>query len=453
MSELPQGWIECNIQDYAFVSNTKGVENKTPYLEIGDVNIANKNYRIKDKPSVKGCKKADKDDVLISRVRPTRGAVCIIKEDSIEVSSAFTILKQIAEVDKSFLFYQLAWNEKFLNYLGSNCTGTMYPTVSEEIIKEFIISIAPPNEQRRIVEKLDKLLARVEEAKTRLEKIPVIIKRFRQSVLNAAVTGELTKDWRKNEDLRDWTTLPFEKIMRDDPQNGLYKSQEYYGEGTLILRIDNFYDGKIKDWSELKRLKLSKSEVKSYSLDNEDIVVNRVNSMPFLGKSALVRNLSEICVFESNMMRIKLNLEKSFPEYVIRYLNSIPGLIELRKNAKHAVNQSSINQQDVKATLINLPPIEEQKEIVKRIEALFKKADEIEERYKKAKAFVDKLTQSILAKAFRGELVSQDPNDEPVVKLLERIREEKKNSELKAKKKKIMDDIHKTHKKALRKLS
>lgn len=128
------------------------------------------------------------------------------------------------------------------------------------------------------------------------------------------------------------------------------------------------------------------------------------------------------------MMRIKLNFDKAYPEYVINYLNSIPGLIELRKNAKHAVNQSSINQQDVKAAIINLPPFEEQNEIVKRVEALFKKADEIEERYKKANAYVDKLTQSILAKAFRCELVPQDPNDESAEKLLERVRAGRKNS-------------------------
>ena len=73
-------------------------------------------------------------------------------------------------------------------------------------------------------------------------------------------------------------------------------------------------------------------------------------------------------------------------------------------------------------------PLIEQQEIVRRVEALFKKADEIEARYKKAKTFVDKLTQSILAKAFRGELVPQDPNDEPASKLLERIKSERQGS-------------------------
>ena len=85
---------------------------------------------------------------------------------------------------------------------------------------------------------------------------------------------------------------------------------------------------------------------------------------------------------------------------------------------------------------IPLPPIDEQKEIVRRVETLFRKADEIEERYKKAKVFVDKITQSILAKAFRGELVPQDPDDESASVLLEKIRAEKTKHETKGREKK-----------------
>jgi type I restriction enzyme, S subunit len=99
----------------------------------------------------------------------------------------------------------------------------------------------------------------------------------------------------------------------------------------------------------------------------------------------------------------------------------LSGLEELRKNAKHAVNHSSINQTDVSCSLFNLPPLPEQHEIVRRVEEIFALADQIEARYKKAKEHVDRLTQSILAKTFLGELVPQDPNDEPASELLKRI--------------------------------
>lgn len=131
--------------------------------------------------------------------------------------------------------------------------------------------------------------------------------------------------------------------------------------------------------------------------------------------------MPEPSVYESNMMRLRMEISQVIPEYAILYLCSAQGIEELRKNAKHAVNQSSINQEDVKAVLFVLPPLSEQQEIVRSVDSLFKIVDRIEERYKKSKAHIDKLTQSILAKAFRGELVPQDLNDEPASALLERI--------------------------------
>src|SRR3990172_12521563 len=100
--------------------------------------------------------------------------------------------------------------------------------------------------------------------------------------------------------------------------------------------------------------------------------------------------------------------------------------------AKQTVGMATISQPEISNLILPIPPLNEQYEIVRRLEALFKVADQIEERYKKAKAYVDKLTQSILAKAFRGELMPQDPNDEPASVLLERIREERAKKQVKS---------------------
>src|SRR5262249_49427048 len=115
-------------------------------------------------------------------------------------------------------------------------------------------------------------------------------------------------------------------------------------------------------------------------------------------------------------------LKKILPEYCIRFLSSPEGLAQLRQNAKHAVNQASINQTDVKSVMIPLPSLDEQHEIVRRVETLFAFADRLEARYNAARAQAERLTPALLAKAFRGELVPQDPNDEPASVLLERIR-------------------------------
>jgi type I restriction enzyme S subunit len=91
------------------------------------------------------------------------------------------------------------------------------------------------------------------------------------------------------------------------------------------------------------------------------------------------------------------------------------------RNINQGAAQPNLNTEIIKDIVTPLPPFEEQNEIVRRVEELFKFADAVEERYKKAKAHTDKLSQSILAKAFRGELVPQDPNDEPAADLLERV--------------------------------
>ena len=108
----------------------------------------------------------------------------------------------------------------------------------------------------------------------------------------------------------------------------------------------------------------------SSSIRWEICIRDSVNSMAYLGKSALIRELPEECVFESNMMRISLTTQKAIPEYIIKYLNSVIGVQELRKNAKQAVNQASINQQDVKNVAIKLPKLEEQAEIVRIVDDL-----------------------------------------------------------------------------------
>jgi type I restriction enzyme S subunit len=165
-----------------------------------------------------------------------------------------------------------------------------------------------------------------------------------------------------------------------------------------------------------------------------------VNSPKFLGKSALVRSVPEPTVFESNIMRCHPDESRLFPEFAVRFLSSLEGLEELRKNAKHAVNQSSINQRDVMDVSVPVPHLPEQHEIVRRVEALFKLADTIEARVAAATARADKITQAILAKAFRGELVPteaelarQEGRDyEPASALLARIRGARANTPAKA---------------------
>lgn len=222
-----------------------------------------------------------------------------------------------------------------------------------------------------------------------------------------------------------WRWLRLSDLLKNSPQNGLYKPVTDYGSGYQIIRIDNFYDGLVLDIGKLKRLRLSEDEVKTYGLNIGDLVVNRVNSIEYLGKSALMRKLDESTVFESNIMRCSLVDGGISKEFITLFLNSKLGRQELCKNAKHAVNQASINQTDVGNAFVPICSVEEQtyieRKVGNRIDSIEHVTFEIEQQLLKAET----LRQSILKKAFSGQLVPQDPNDEPASELLKRIRAEK----------------------------
>ena len=167
-----------------------------------------------------------------------------------------------------------------------------------------------------------------------------------------------------------WPISDLGSVLQNGPNNGLYKHKSAYGSGTPILRIDAFYDGAVRDLSALKRLRLdSEDELRRFALTPGDIVINRVNSPEYLGKSAIIPRLAEPTVFESNMMRFAVDTQRVLPEFVIALLQHSASRRHFHANAKHAINQSSINQQDVKSLRVTTPPLDLQHEFKRRVAA------------------------------------------------------------------------------------
>lgn len=310
--------------------------------------------------------------------------------------------------------------DTFIEYAVSNSKGINLPRVSESVVLDAKCPLPPIYEQHRIVDRIESLFAKLDEAKQKAQDALDSFETRKAAILHKAFTGELTAQWRKEHGvgMKSWENLRLENLIEGGPQNGLYKPQTAYGTGTKILRIDCFYEGAVLPWENLKRLALSKNEIEQYHLNINDIVINRVNSMAYLGKSALIRELPEECVFESNMMRITLNTRMVIPEYAIKYLNSVIGVQELRKNAKQAVNQASINQQDVKNVAIKLPKLDEQAEIVRILDDLLAKEQQAKEAAEGVLEQIDLIKKAILARAFRGELGTNDPSEESAQELI-----------------------------------
>ncbi len=200
--------------------------------------------------------------------------------------------------------------------------------------------------------------------------------------------------------------------------------QSAYGSGQPIIRIADFHDYESKGSNDLRRLRAPGEIVPLYSLKVGDILINRVNSAPDLGKSLVVESRHLPALFESNMMRFRLK-PVALPAFIDACLKSGPGRRELTKNAKWAVNQASINQQDVKDALLPLPPIEIQQAAIALLDRFLTIASDSETNINANLSRAKRLRGAVLMHAFEGKLVPQDPRDEPASAVLARIRKER----------------------------
>jgi type I restriction enzyme S subunit len=418
-SKLPKNWVETNILNFADFITEKGEIDQVPYLEIGDIDITSKKYLFKDKPSVKGCKKAKKNDILISKVRPNRGAVTIVREDALNVSSAFSLLRLNNIISAKLLFHYLAFNEDFHNYLFENCTGTMYPTVSENIIKDYNVNLPPLAEQNRIVAKLDALFTQLETIEASMAKVPLLLKDFRQQVLTQAVTGKLTEEWRKGKEL-EWDYELAKDCCEKVQSGGTPKGSNFNTSGIPFLKVYNIVNNKIdfeynpQYVSEL----IQNSQIKKSITYPGDVIMNIVG--PPLNKIAIIPNdYPEWNLNQAiSLFRTKKYLSNKFLYYFFCEGSSVKSLIN---ETKGVVGQVNISLSQCRDFSIPIPSEKEQQEIVSRVESLFAKADAIEKQYETLKAKIDSLPQAILHKAFKGELTEQLDTDGDARELLREI--------------------------------
>ena len=161
----------------------------------------------------------------------------------------------------------------------------------------------------------------------------------------------------------DWEVVRLRDCIGQGPTNGIYKPESEYGSGTWIIRIDDFIPGSLVSHRGFQRVRVTAEEVDRYSVKEGDILVNRVNSMSHIGKAVLVPQLDEPALYESNMMKLRMarSVHPKFSEIVL--LSHIARRHFLSR-AKKAVQQASINQQDVAGLPLPLPTTEEQRAIV-----------------------------------------------------------------------------------------
>jgi type I restriction enzyme S subunit len=468
VSELPSGWTIASLGEIATdcQQQVPASEATFKYIDIASVDRQTKTITKpqtvvgEDAPS-RARKLVRAGDVLVSMTRPNLNAVAMVPEnlDGQIASTGFDVLRSNG-IDPRWLFY-LVRTQSFVDRMSELVQGALYPAVRSKDIRGYEVPVAPLNEQKRIADKLDAVLARVDACHERLDRVPDILKRFRQSVLAAATSGKLTEEWREanpqlvdatelaaqihkaheeagghragnaappTDDVHDlskemfpqgWELLTLRDLVQPDRPitYGILKPGPDFDAGVPYVRVADFPNDKLNLTTIRKTSPAIDQEFKRSRLNDGDILlsirgtVGRLVVVPAQLTGANITQDSARLTIQSAVNR----------DYILWFLRS--ELAQARmKGAVKGVAVRGINIGDVRALQVPLPSRQEQEEIVRRVESLLAYADRLEARYTVAYAHVERLTPTLLAKAFRGELVPQDPSDEPAANLLERVR-------------------------------
>ena len=309
-------------------------------------------------------------------------------------------------LDRKFLLFGI---NGYLRAIQDATSSVTVGHLSSRDIQRIPFPFPSLNEQRRIVAKLERLLSRVDAAQDRLATIPHILKRFRQSVLAAACSGRLTADWRHKNRVRGaWPVRTLTELGA--VSGGITKSanRRMMELRKPYLRVANVYENRLA-LGEVLEIGLTEPEFRRTRLTKHDVLFVEGNgSLDQIGRVALWDGSIKDCVHQNHLIKFRTN-GLVLPPYVLLQMMSPAGRAQLVEKATSSAGLNTLSISKISAIRVPVPPKVEQQEIVRRVEALFKTADALEARYQKAKTHVDILKQSILAKAFRGELVPQDP--------------------------------------------
>lgn len=409
--DLPEGWAGPLVRDVLDVRYGKGLPERNRKDGIYAVYGSNGVVGHHDEPLTAG------PTIILGR-KGTVGRVHYSRQPCWPIDTTFFV-EEVPGLDMGFLYHALST-------LGLSVmdTSSAIPGLNRENVFAQVLPLAPLPEQQRIVVKVEVLLERVNAARARLARLPAILKRFRQSVLAAACSGQLTAGWR--ESVAPWQETTVSSVCEqivDCP----HSTPKWTETGEVCLRTTNFRPGRL-DLSEVRYVSRDtfKSRISRLEPAAGDVLYSREGGI--LGVACLFPAGLRACLGQRMMlMRAGPQLR---PTYLMYLLNSPRTQDEVR-GLTGGTASPHLNVGDVKEFIVPLPPLLEQDEIIRRVDALLALADGIEGYVRAATVRAARLPQAILARALHGELVhteaelaTKEGRDyEPASVLLERIQE------------------------------
>jgi len=413
--ELPPGWAVAPLGEITEINprHRKGLDDSMPvsFAPMAALSESKPEFKFFEERPLgkvrKGFTHFAEGDVLFAKITPCmengKGAVATGLRNGLGCGTTeLHVLRPLSGIDRYYLYRFLA-QPSVRRQAKENFTGTAgQARVPTSFIEQLEIPLPPLPEQCRIVAKLEKLLAKVDACQQRLAKIPILLKRFRKSVLAAACFGQLTQKWREDNRVgNDWQQVALSDVCRSIT-DGDHQAPPKVTRGVPFITISAMNDGMILLDKATRFVPLAYfNDLKpNRRAERGDVLLSVTGS---IGIPALV-TCNEPFVFQRHIAILKPNTSRISGQFLAHLLRT-ETVQRQALSVATGTAQLTIPLSGLRSFKIDLPPIEEQIEIVRKIDDLFRLADQIEARCGRAKAYANSLTQSILAKAFRGELV------------------------------------------------
>lgn len=337
-----------------------------------------------------------------------------IYEGKFEAYQRTYIVETKENIITEYLYYYFKY--RWVDYNNDKMFGTAIPYIRLGNLNEFEIPVPPLSEQQRIVEQIESLFAKLDEAKEKAQEVIDGVETNIEAVLYNAFSGKLTQYWRKENSVDyNWENSTLSKIV-SGLKYGSSEKSDYNNNGTPVLRIPNIGEGVI-DFSDLKYMQGELGNSYHEVFENDILIIRSNGSRDLVGKCAIVPALERRYAYASFLIRIKAS-DKVLPKYLVRYINSSMARGQLFAKAKSSSGIHNINSKELGSIRIDVPTIEEQTEILKIIEPLIKKELDVKDITSNMIENIAELKKSILAKAFRGELGTNVSSEENSIELI-----------------------------------
>lgn len=374
-------------------------------------------------PQKYATKTTDEGDILLARYGGSLGKVFRAHKGAYNVALAKVIILYPEVVDDEFLYlyYYSHFYQDFCIKAGYGRSAQAGFNKSD--LNELLFPLPPFIEQRRIVERIESLFAKLDEAKEKAQAVVDSFETRKAAILHKAFTGELTAKWREEHGvgMESWKTHELAECF--EIVSGIQKTPARSPKDNPVpyLTVANVYRGRI-DLSDIRYFEVTSKEIEKLKLQDKDILIVEGNgSGNEIGRCAIWHNELPLCIHQNHIIRMRRKTADILPEYALHYLNSEAGKSIMRERSKTTAGLFNLSAGKIKTIPLPMASLDEQSEIIHLIDSLLEKEQWTKEASEAVLDQIELMKKSILARAFRGKLSTNDPSEESAVELLKQI--------------------------------